>query len=316
MRLQQVFNRGLAMVAFALLLAPFAVAQKYRIMRADYGYGDARVDVTQRLRELARANITFRMGNSTFGVDPAPGQVKTLRIFARGPNGQTRTFEYRESSVVDGSRFSGWGRGDWGDPTGQFTIVKALYGVPGQNVDVTQRLRDVARANSYFRMGNSTFGIDPAPEQVKTLRIFARGPDGQVQMFEYRESSVVDGAKFSGWGGGDWGDPRWNGGWDGQPGPPPGPPEHRDGDRDDRDDRGQLNVVRAIYGVRGQTQDVTGRVQAMVRDGRLDIEVNNDTMGIDPAPNVQKTLWLTYSLGRRSQPQTVEVPEKRQVHLP
>jgi hypothetical protein len=319
MRPQQLFRRGLALIAFALLLAPLAVAQKYRIMRADYGAGDARVDVTQRLRELARANVTFRMGNSTFGIDPAPGIVKTLRIFARGPNGETQMFEYRESSVVDGSRFSGWGRGDWGDPTGQFVIVKALYGVPGQNVDVTQRLREVARANSYFRMGNSTFGVDPAPGQVKVLRIFARGPDGQIQKFEYRESSVVDGSKFSGWGRADWGDDQWKGGWDGEQGPPAGPPEHRDDDRGDRDrddDRGRLNVIRAVYGAGDQTQDVTGRVQALVRDGRLDIEVNNDTMGIDPAHDVKKTLWLTYSLGRRSQPQTVQVPEGRQIRLP
>jgi hypothetical protein len=72
------------------------------------------VDVTQRLRELARADVTFRMGNSTFGVDPAHGEVKTLRIWARGPRGDTRMFEYREGSTVDGNQFVGWGRGDWG----------------------------------------------------------------------------------------------------------------------------------------------------------------------------------------------------------
>jgi len=310
MRLQQLFNRGLAVVAFALLLAPLAVAQKYRITHADYGAGDARVDVTQRLRELARDNATFRMGNSTFGVDPAPGEVKTLRVFTRGPNDRERVFEFREGSTIDGAMFSGWGRGDWGEPTGQFVIVRALYGAAGQNVDVTQRLREVARENTFFRMGNSTFGVDPAPGLVKTLRIFARGPDGRVQMFEYRESSVVDGAKFSGWGRADWGDDQWKGGWEGEAAPPPGPAGRPD------DDRGRLNVIKAVYGAGDQAQDVTGRVQAMVRGGRLDIEVNNDTMGIDPAHDVKKTLWLTYSVGRRSQPQTVEVPEGRQIHLP
>jgi len=54
------------------------------------------------------------MGNSTFGVDPDPGQVKSLRIYARGPNGENRVFDYREGSVVDGNVFTGWGRGDWG----------------------------------------------------------------------------------------------------------------------------------------------------------------------------------------------------------
>ena len=95
-------------------------------------------------------------------------------------------------------------------------ILRAFYGVPGSNVDVTDRLRQLARADITFRMGNSTFGIDPAHGVVKTLRIFARGPDGRVRMFEYREGSVVDGSDFIGWGRGDWGKSDWHGGWDGE----------------------------------------------------------------------------------------------------
>lgn len=75
-------------------------------------------------------------------------------------------------------------------------------------------------------------------------------------------------------------------------------------------------MIRAVYGAGDQTQDVTGRVQALVRDGRLDIVVNKDTMGLDPAHDVKKTLWLTHSIGRGSQPQTVQVPEGRQIRLP
>jgi hypothetical protein len=219
MRFRKLLIHSLAAMAFALVLAPWAAAQQYQILRAEYGYGDQRVDVTQRLRELARANATFRMGNSTFGIDPAPGHVKTLRIFARGPNGRERMFEYREGSTVDGSIFSGWGRGDWGDGGergGEYVILRAFYGVSGRNVDVTDRLRDIARSNAVFRMGNSTFGVDPAPGQVKVLRIYARGPRGDSQMFEYREGSTVDGGKFSGWGRGEWGREEWRGGWDGK----------------------------------------------------------------------------------------------------
>ena len=87
---------------------------QYVILSAQYGTNQRHVDVTNRLRELARQDATFRMGNSTFGVDPDPGHVKTLRIYARGPNGQERMFEYREGSVVDGNLFRGWGRGEWG----------------------------------------------------------------------------------------------------------------------------------------------------------------------------------------------------------
>jgi hypothetical protein len=35
-------------------------------------------------------------------------------------------------------------------------------------------------------------------------------------MFEYREGSTVDGARFTGWGGGNWGREPWRGGWNGQ----------------------------------------------------------------------------------------------------
>jgi hypothetical protein len=213
MRSPRLLKRLLPFVVLASILTLPAIAQQFNIQSADYGFGKQRVDVTQRLRELARANATFRMGNSTFGIDPSPGNVKTLRIHARGPNGRNRLFEYREGSIVDGKMFTGWGGGQWGNPGGDFVILRALYGTAHRNIDVTQRLRELARTNTFFRMGNSTFGVDPVPGRVKTLRIFARGPRGANQMFEYREGSVVDGSKFSGWGGGNWGTGPWNGTW-------------------------------------------------------------------------------------------------------
>ena len=84
------------------------------------------------------------------------------------------------------------------------------------SLDVTRRLREVARQDRTFRMGNSTFGVDPDHGRIKTLRIYARGPNGQERMFEYREGSTVDGAQFRSWGNGDWGDGGWSGRWEGQ----------------------------------------------------------------------------------------------------
>src|SRR5437588_10061108 len=75
-------------------------------------------------------------------------------------------------------------------------------------------------------MGNSTFGFDPDPGQIKMLRIYTRGPDGRPRMFEHRESSTVDGAQFTGWGRGEWGREGWNGRWN-----------DGDDDRDDDQDR-------------------------------------------------------------------------------
>lgn len=229
---------------FALLIAAFlpatlAQAQyppdagQYVILNAQYGTNEHHVDVTQRLRELARHDRTFVMGNSTFGVDPDYGRVKVLRIYARGPNGRERMFEFREGSVVDGSMFRGWGGGDWGrggwsghwegdgdhdcdrdrPDQGQYVILSASYGTGRHHVDVTDRLKDLARSDRTFVMGNGTFGIDPDPGRVKTLRLYTRGPDGRERMFEFREGSMVDGSQFRGWGRGDWGNERRGDRW-------------------------------------------------------------------------------------------------------
>lgn len=104
--------------------------------------------------------------------------------------------------------------------SGQYAIEAAQYGTAAHHIDVTARLRELARQDRTFRMGNSTFGSDPDPGHVKTLRIYTRGPRGEERMFEYREGSTVDGSMFRGWGGGDWGRGDWHGGWEGGGGQP------------------------------------------------------------------------------------------------
>jgi hypothetical protein len=187
----------------------------YVILSAQYGTGERHVDVTNRLKELARQDRTFVMNNNTFGVDPDYGRVKVLRIYARGPDGRERMFEFREGSVVDGSQFRGWGRGDWGREgwsgrwegggdydrdrddhrggrdEGQYVILSAQYGTRRHHADVTDRLKGLARSDRTFVMGNNTFGIDPDYGRVKTLRIYTRGPDGRERMFEFRENSLL-----------------------------------------------------------------------------------------------------------------------------
>ncbi len=238
-------SRRNAVMAFAATmataLAPVAFAQprdsgEYRILQARYGTAQRHVDVTQRLRDLARRDANFRIENGTFGVDPDEGRQKTLRIFARAPDGQTQMFEYREGDVLDGARFAGWSRGRFGDSTyrggwgenaqgergergdrrgdeGQYRIRQALYGTSRRNVDVTDRLRELARSDRSFRLTNELFGTDPAEGRVKTLRIYTRGPGGTSKTFEYREGSVIDGSQFAGWGRGDWGQDGRRGGW-------------------------------------------------------------------------------------------------------
>jgi hypothetical protein len=276
-----------ALLIVCLAVAAAANAQQFQIIRAEYGYGDRWVDVTPRLRDLARDNARFRVSNEIFGVDPVEGRVKSLRIYVRGPRSETRTFEFPERSVVDGSQFSGWREGSWGSggggfPGGQYQILRAEYGAGSRRVDVTRRLRELARADRTFRAGNDALEIDPAPGRVKTLRIYARGPGGNTRTFDYREGDVVDGSQFS----------DWNGGFN--------PGSNRPGDN-----VGQLNIISATYGARNRTIDVTGRLRSLVRDGRLDVTVNNSTFDDDPAPGTRKTLSVTYSIGGRQRQERI-----------
>jgi len=108
-----------------------------------------------------------------------------------------------------------WAQFPGGGDSGQYVIVSAQYGTAEHHVDVTAKLRELARQDRPIRMGNSTFGVDPDPGHVKTLRIYARDSRGEERMFEYRENSVVDGREFRGWNTGQWGNEPWRGRWEG-----------------------------------------------------------------------------------------------------
>ena len=75
-----------------------------------------------------------------------------------------------------------------------------------------------------------------------------------------------------------------------------------------------LHINHAAYGKQGKGQDITGRIRAAVRDNRVDIEVNNDTMGGDPNEHVKKSLKVDYTyMGRRM---TKVVNEHDRLQLP
>ncbi len=87
---------------------------QWQILEARYGSAQQSVDVTQRVRDLAGSDAQFRVSNDLFGRDPHPNVVKSLRITVRGPDGQTRTFDYAENRFVDRSQFTGSNSGNWG----------------------------------------------------------------------------------------------------------------------------------------------------------------------------------------------------------
>ena len=192
-----------------LLVATHAWSQdggdsgQWQILQARYGTVLHDLDVTQRVRELVRDDTTFRVTNGLSDRDPHPGVVKSLRIYARGPGGATRTFEYAENQSVQGTLFTAGSTGD----SGQWQILQARYGTILRNIDVTRQVSDLARRNEGFRVGNDLFGKDPHPGVAKTLRIYARGPGGAIRTFEYAENQSVGGDLFGGWSDTDQGQP-------------------------------------------------------------------------------------------------------------
>ncbi len=283
---------------------------EFVILQARYGTERNHVDVTDRLRDLARQDRRLRVTNDLFGVDPDPGREKRLRIFARDRQGREQSFDYRERDWVDGAQFIGWGGGRWGEANGprgwhggdrregrdesrhddgSYTILYATYGTERREVDVTDRLRELARRDQRFRLGNDSFGIDPDPGQTKRLRIVARDRGGQQRSFEYREYAIVDGAEFIGWGGGDWGPAR--------------------------PAAGRLVIDSASYGGDGRWVDVTQAVRGLVRGDRFEAEVRNELFGFDPAPGQRKTLSVTYRWGN-DPANTVRINERDTIRLP
>jgi len=308
------------MLLAALLTGSSAFARddgEWQILNARYGTAQRNMDVTGTLKELARRDDRVRVTNELFGNDPAYGQTKTLRIYARNRGGQERTFEFREGSIIDGDQFTGWRGGDWGHgggngnwdgggrDDGDYAILGARYGIPEASIDVTGRLRELARRDAKVRVTNDLFRDDPAVGRTKTLRIYARDRSGQVRTFDYREGSWIDGGQFTGWGRGDWGQGGWNGGWDGRPGHAnPGPVQDQ-----------RLTIVRAIYGKGIRVVDVTDRLRNLSRGGRLDVRVDNDLAGRDPAYGEEKTLRVSFTVGN-SREQTREVREGDRIRLP
>lgn len=199
----------------------------------------------------------------------------------------------------------------------QYEILHAAHGSAHRNIDVTQQLRQLAGVNATFRLSYRTFG-DPAEGQAKSLRIYARGPRGANRMFEYRDNDIVDGSMFSGWGGGKWGNGGWRGGWNPGPGWAIGPPSMRPpGIRPPGPGHSvRLQILSAKYGAGRQQVDVTSRLQSLVNNGRLNVQVSNGSMAVgDPAPNVPKSLFVSYSLGN-GQRQTRTVREGAYLTLP
>ena len=200
-------------------------------------------------------------------------------------------------------------------------VVSAQWGIPGNRVDVTARVRTFEQNGVLrFVVTRGALGIDPAPHRNKDLIIRVRRPDGQVEEFNYPERGTVElqlvfpedhsGRDRDARDGDGWHDREAHDGdrWHDR--------DARDGDRrrDEAAERSGLQIRRAFYGVEGQFADVTDALRGRVDGDRLYLRVDNFHLGVDPAPGQQKVLHIVYSFhGHRNE---MTVNEKSYVQLP
>ena len=184
-------------------------------------------------------------------------------------------------------------------------LVRAEWGVPGNRVDVTSRVRTFIHDGVLqLEVTRFNLGVDPAPHQNKDLVIRLRRWNGEVEEYKYPERSMCT--------------------LELRPPDRHEEREHHDWDRDhDRDYRPEesfdphergLRILRAEYGVEGQFVNVTDALRSRVDDGRLSLRVDNYSLGVDPAPGVHKYLRVVYVF--RGERRNITVDEKTFLQLP
>jgi len=170
----------------------------FQVVRATYGTERRSVDVTERVLQLVARDERFKASNNTFGVDPAPRQTKTLWIEVQSRYGQRRTFTFRENDTVEGTQFRGFDASLPGRPRpdaphhdqGRDAIERATFGTEARGMDVTQRVQQLLRQGTSFRVEPQVMGGDPAYKETKYLRIYLRRPGARPLVF--KEGSWVD----------------------------------------------------------------------------------------------------------------------------
>jgi len=284
-------------LALALVLAAPAPAQYsnnvmpgpgWQVMKAEWGAGNRWMDVTNQVRMLLSGNGMVKVNNQNMGGDPAVGADKILRIQARNYQGQSRQFTFREGESIDASQFYSYGGGNGVGPGSGWQVMFADWGAGNRRANVTDRVRTLLSGNGMVKVNNQNMGVDPAVGADKILRISTREPARACREFSYKEGASIDASQFYNYGG-------YPGGGGGYPPPPPPNPGY-----------GNLQIMRAYYGLNNRTNDVTQLLRGQVNNGSLVMQVNNRNLGGDPAPGADKVLTVIYRVNGREQTATVK----------
>jgi hypothetical protein len=137
----------------------------WEIVRADYGSGNNRSDVTDRVLSLVRGDtLDFQVNGDSLGNSNQRGRNRVLRLDVKDRNGNSRQLTYRDRQQVNFRVIRSSQSG--------VSINRAWYGNSSHTRDVTALLNSQVRNGQLnLQVNNQTMGGDPAPGQAKSLNL-------------------------------------------------------------------------------------------------------------------------------------------------
>ena len=266
---------GFVMASLLLLVLPIfaqTIPQRGELIRATYGSGSQWIDVTPQVRSLIRGeSLSFRVDNATLGVESRSGATKTLRLQFRNKNRRTQQLTFQQNQYVnvrvnsvaslDQMTTPTWGRTDTPDNGACFyrqgfdrdafclQTGQSLSSIPNGMNDQISAIKLFGNATATV-FKDSGFGGERRTfsSNVADLR-YGSGGDWSNRISSIRVDRASNTTADNGYG-------------------------YRDG----------LQITRAIYGAGSRTWDVTNRLNPLIQNRELNVQVNNDSMAATRAP--------------------------------
>lgn len=187
---------------------------------------------------------------------------------------------------------------------GNLEVIAAYYGVDRNFVDVTSSTRSRAQSTGLaFVVGADSLGGDPFPGQIKTLRLYYK-LGGVFQQGEWKDGENVTIGRFT-----------------------TGRRDRDTGMRGGGIDRASrtpspvavaapagLRIISGQYGAGTRVNDVTALLAGRIAGDRLNILVENNSLGGDPIRGADKLLNVTYEWN--GQRYTASAKEGQTLRLP
>ena len=311
----------------------------FRVTKALYGDGRRMKDVTDILNAKVTANrIELAITNANLGGDPAPAVKKSLTVDYEfnGTAAQVKLAEGQTLILPPASAAMP------SQPVSALRILRATYA--GANVTNAVAAR-VTNDTLELPVSSSTLNTDPAPGQIKTLTVeyeykgqrqTASARDGETLRLNAPAAALrilranYGGANVTTAVAARVANDRLElpvSSTTLNTDPAPGTVKtltveyELNGQRQTASARDgetlrlnapapALKILRATYsGGRRASADVTNAVAARVANDTLELTVNGDSLGVDPAPGTVKTLTIEYELNGQRQTTTAKDAE-------